>query len=508
MSMHSRPHQKSVRIRHLGIAFLLACLTNACTGDPKLSDAPAVFHAQGEMAGEVTDTTVLLQSRMTATDNLLDGDVPGSRGRMRFEMSTSKDFTNSVFTPWLKAIPEHDFIVRANISALAPGTRYYYRVEFGLSDDGDVTEGPVRTFRTLDPTGEEPIQLVVVTGMNYGKFHFGNNADGTGAYNGPDRPFGYPALEAILTLEPDLFISTGDSVYYDSPSHLPAVTTIAGMRRKWHEQFVQPRFQELFARVPTYWEKDDHDYRWDDSDPHMVGDPSHKLGTATFLEQLPVLPAGDSDTPTYRTHRLNRYCQVWFTEGRDYRSPDEMPDGPAKTLWGDVQRTWLMNTLLESKATFKILVSSTPLVGPDDAYRFLGPDDVHKRDNHVNHGGFRHEGDAFFRWLVESGFDPNTFFIVCGDRHWQYHSVHPSGFEEFSCGALVDANARLGRVPGDPKSTDPNALVRQLYTQKTPSGGFLSVTITPPEGNTPVLVTISFYDELGKLDYEVEKRGQ
>lgn len=42
-----------------------------------------------------------------------------------------------------------------------------------------------------------------------------------------------------------------------------------------------------------------------------------------------------------------------------------------------------------------------------------------------------------------------------GDRHWQYHSIRPDGFEEFSVGVLVDRNSRLGRKPGDPESTDP-----------------------------------------------------
>jgi alkaline phosphatase D len=42
--------------------------------------------------------------------------------------------------------------------------------------------------------------------------------------------------------------------------------------------------------------------------------------------------------------------------------------------------------------------------------------------------------------------------------------VHPSGFEEFSVGALVDANSRVGRKPGDVMSTDPQGLVTQLYS--------------------------------------------
>ena len=70
-----------------------------------------------------------------------------------------------------------------------------------------------------------------------------------------------------------------------------------------------------------------------------------------------------------------------------------MPDGPDKTLWGAEQIAWLKSTLLESDATFKLLISPTPLVGPDDAYKI---------DNHTNHKGFRHEGREFFKWVVRA----------------------------------------------------------------------------------------------------------
>ena len=85
----------------------------------------------------------------------------------------------------------------------------------------------------------------------------------------------------------------------------------------------------------------------------------------------------------------------------------------------------------------------------------IGPDDLHKKDNHTNIGGFRAERDEFFAWLEETGIAEKGFYIICGDRHWQYHSIDPSGIEEFSTGALIDVNSRLGRKPGDPKSTDP-----------------------------------------------------
>ncbi len=172
------------------------------------------------------------------------------------------------------------------------------------------------------------------------------------------------------------------------------------MRQKWHKQFIQPRFIELLANIPAYWEKDDHDYRYNDCDTMPGAEPSSLLGINTFREQVPVTDPLNEDAVTYRTFRVNKDLQIWLPEGRDYRSPNSLPDGPDKSLWGRKQLIWLKETLLESDAAFKILISPTPMVGPDDAY---------KSDNHVNQKGFRYEGDAFFNWLKKMTFQIKVF---------------------------------------------------------------------------------------------------
>ena len=135
------------------------------------------------------------------------------------------------------------------------------------------------------------------------------------------------------------------------------------------------------------------------------------------------------------------------------------------------------------------------------------PDGI-KRDNHTNPHGFRDEGDAFFDWLSANGFLDKSLYIVCGDRHWQYHSIHPEGFEEFSVGAVVDANSRLGRKPGDPESTDPEGLIYQPYLQEERSGGFLEVTVRPPAEEQPATAEFAFYDEKGTLLYTAGKAAR
>ncbi len=458
---------------------------------------PANLHlAQGVLAGEVTGTTAILQTRLTATPGLSGGDVPGAPGVGRFEIAPQPDFRGARQTDWLEATATGDFILKTQVAGLQPGTTYHYRVAYGPDRERTRLSQPA-SFKTLPAaTAAAPVSFVLTSCLNYAFFHEGHPAKTEKAskapYRGADRMQGYPALEPIIALRPDFVIIDGDAVYYDHPVGTRARTQ-AELRRKWHEQYVMPRFVRLFAQAGTYWLKDDHDHRINDSDQTGDYEPSHALGIATFREQVPVVNPAEPQAVTYRTHRMGRDLQLWFVEGRDYRSPNAMPDGPGKTIWGAEQKAWLQRTLKASDATYKILVSPTPLIGPDDAS---------KKDNHVNERGFRHEGEAFLAWLKENGVAPGRFYIINGDRHWKYHSQHATGFEEFGCGALNRENSRLGREPGDPGSTDPQAKVRQFYTDHPPSGGFLRVAVQPGTSAEPARIEFTHHDDTGSVRYQ------
>ena len=504
-------------------------VTSGCTMDmfaAPASQAPVVMNGQGEMAGEVSTTSVLLQSRLTSVNTLVDGDVPGAAGVVRFEWAEAQDFTGARNTEWLRAVADRDYIVKKRIDGLKPGVRYYYRAVFG-ADQKAAKTGPTRSFKT-HPGREAAAEtnFVVVTGMNYNAFYRGSRA-----YKGADRALGYPALKTILAASPDFFVGTGDNVYYDSgPKH---AQTAEDMRRFWHEQLVQPRMVDMLGQVASYWEKDDHDTRYNDSDNTGSLAPLPGLGNTIFTEQVPLaeFEAASKALP-YRTYRVSRDLQIWMTEGREFRSPN-MSNDPDKTMWGAEQLAWLKRTLAESDATFKILISPTPMVGPDDVNRIefmsargaaalpasqtpapaavpalpaavAGVDEL-KRDNMTNPRGFKPERDSFFKWLRDTGVLQKNFYIVCGDRHWQYHSIDPSGVEEFSSGAIIDENSRMGRAPGDPLSNDPKSLIKQPYTSREPSGGFLKVTVQP--GPTPK-VLFRHYDEHGVELHAVTKAAQ
>lgn len=461
--------------------------------------------AMGMMAGEVTAESALVQIRLTATEALVDGDIQGAWGVVQFTVQ-SQDPAAVPMVQTAYAFPQRDFIARVAFTGLQPNTRYHCRTRIGLTRDS-MRDGPELRFKTLPGrTLATPVRFAVVTGMNYAKFHGDdridrrqhleeNNTDLPAPYDGADKPLGYPALESIQRFKPDFFVGTGDNVYYDTPDD-PRAQTVAEMRQKWHEQFIQPRYRNLFASVPTYWIVDDHDYRVDDGD--NTGDyfPLPETARRVLMEQLPYAPSHEPAAKTYRTHRVSQDLQIWIPENRFYRSPNAMPDGPQKSIWGDEQKQWLKDTLVASDATFKLLISPTPMVGPDD---------LRKTDNHCDVGGFQHERDEFFQFLRDNGLDQQNFFIVCGDRHWQYHAIDSTGIEEFSCGALVDANSRLARMPGDPKGTDPQGLIQHLHTQTERSGGFLMIQCVPQTDGQRARLSFEFHDEHGKPLYRCQK---
>jgi phosphodiesterase/alkaline phosphatase D-like protein len=66
---------------------------------------------------------------------------------------------------------------------------------------------------------------------------------------------------------------------------------------------------------------------------------------------------------------------------------------PGKSIWGKEQKEWLFQTMQQSDATFKVLISNDPI---------LGPDRKNKKDNYSN-SNWKYEGDEIRSFLNESG---------------------------------------------------------------------------------------------------------
>ncbi len=438
--------------------------------------------ATGVRVGEVTPDSAIVWMRVTAAAarnqqgvvrrgkvaplppdlkaEQLEGACPGAPGRVRLRYSAREDLRDAKATPWVEVTAARDYAHQFRLAGLKPATAYFYSAETA-GPTGTPVHAPLRgSFQTAPlPTGYADVTFTVVTGH---------------MYQDMDHPEGFHVYEAMLKLGPHFIVPTGDNVYYDSED--PRATTVALARYHWQRMYSYPRHVAFYLRVPAFWEKDDHDTLFDDCWPAMH--PKQMLpltfedGQRVFLEQVPM---GEK---TWRTYRWGRGLQVWLTEGRDFRSSNKDPDGPEKSIWGAAQKKWLQESLLASDADFKVLVSPTPIVGPDR---------INKADNHSNRS-FAHEGDEFRRWVQRNLSD--NFFIACGDRHWQYHSVHPeTGVQEFSCGPASDQHA-AGSPGYDPR-------YHKFHLVK---GGFLSVNFRRAGARSRLLLRL--HDVHGKVVYE------
>jgi len=437
------------------------------------------FQATGLRIGEVTTDSAIVWTRLTKNTtrnndgivftkrgddpkarktpvDQIEGACPGKAGRMRVVYSLSEDFSNAQTTEWAGAIEENDFTHHFSLTGLQPNHTYFLACE--TESPGEPAHGPLLgTFRTAPTTKQiQPVHFCVMTCQGY-----------------PDRDHkdGHPIYPSMSALDPDFISLTGDLLYYDNDA--PSAMTVDLARLHWQRMFSLPRLVETLRNTCTYWLKDDHDTLKDDSWPgQKYGELTFEKGQEIFRQQAPM---GED---SYRTFRWGPDLQIWLAEGRDDRTPNKQPDGPDKKIWGDEQIAWFKKTVAESDATWKLLISPTP---------FVGPDRKRKNDNHSN-ATYTHEGDHLKSWIQENV--PERFFVVCGDRHWQYHSIDPkTAIQEFSVGAA--SNSHAGGTPGY------NPEIHQFHKVQ---GGFLSVDVEREQSTSKIVFRLRDVD--GNVSYE------
>ncbi len=458
-----------------------------------VSPAADVHLGMGFRVGEVTGKSAIVWTRVTATARRNEtgfrepkkrtprvndyvpskvplrsrqGEIDGATGEVRVHWGETGKKKDRRTIEWVRVVPDHDFTHQFLITGLKPGRSYRVMVEARAKPGAKVSATAGGTFRTpAAPDTAEDVTFVVVTGQSYWDL---------------DDPAGYHIYPAMAKLKPHFIVPTGDTVYLDSEA--PRARTVGLARFHWHRMYSLPRHIAFHRHVPGYWEVDDHDSWVDDGWPTKKSRWMLPLtfaeGFAIYREQVPM------GRLTYRTIRWGRDLQIWMVEGRLYRSANSMPDGPDKTIWGAEQMAWLKRTILASDASFRVLISPTPIVGPD---RPRG-----KNDNHSN-AAFATEGNHFRNWTKQHKLE--NFFVCCGDRHWQYLSVDPTtGLREFSCGPASDQHA--GGTPGR------NAELQPFHRVK---GGFLSVRVRR-RGDHPT-ISLRHHGVRGKVFNEFRQEG-
>ena len=385
----------------------------------------------------------------------MEGYCPGIPGEVQLQYFETGQPDKPVTLAWEAVDQNRDHTFQWKLEGLNAGKSYQLKILSRPVGKEQVSDSIFGSFLLPnEKSSSDAVKFCVVSCHDY------NRRD--------DIKNGHKIYPSMDKMAPDFYVHTGDIEYMDKPN--PYAMTEELMRFKWNRLFALPFQRSFYNKYTSYFMKDDHDVGFDDSYPGRdYGIVPFERGLEIFdEEQFP------SYKKRYKTIRWGKDLQIWIVEGRNYRNQNYLEDGPEKTIWGDQQKQWFYKTVENSDATYKILITSSPI---------LGPDRKNKNDN-LSNANYAYEQTELLSFIKKQ----KNFFIVNGDRHWQYVThIEGTNLWEFGCGAGADVHA------GGWKQDD----FRPEHKFLRVKGGFLTVDVER-QGNKPSL-TFSHCDVNGNV---------
>lgn len=222
---------------------------------------------------------------------------------------------------------EDNFCGTVVVDGLTAKTTYTYRVVL----DGLEVDPPTGQSVTTFPPPGAPGMVTI---------GFGHSLWGSGEQI---------VWKAVAAKRPDLFLLMGDNIYSNS-------TDPAKQRPMYLAYRADPHFRAFAATVPIYAIWDDHDYGKNNSDRTQPG-KQRSLRTFNELWPNPASVAG-AEGGIWSRFTVGQ-SEFYLLDVRYHRSPNDEPDGPAKTMLGRGQRDWFTRSLADSQAVFKFPVSGS-----------------------------------------------------------------------------------------------------------------------------------------------------
>jgi len=315
------------------------------------------------MLGPVTGTSITVWAR-------LSGEFPFRAG-----CALDAALTEIIWSEPVTAQRDNDFIVVATVEELAPGTRYFYRVEVNGGAPAYLGDEALGSFLTAPAPGT-PAKFSVA---------FGSCA----RYQ---RDPIQPIWNTVSNFAPHFFIWLGDNMYGDSLE--PGI-----LAEEYRRVRDVPNLQPVNRKVPQLAVWDDHDYGLNDRDRT---NPIKDESLAVFKLYWPNPSYGLPDAPGVFFAYTYGGVDFFMLDCRYYRDPNGAPDTDEKTLLGAQQLQWLEEGLQASDAPFKVLVSGSGWTSAKGA----GGD---------SWAAFQHERDALFEFIRENAI--GGVVLLSGDTH-------------------------------------------------------------------------------------------
>lgn len=368
---------------------------------------------QGPMLGSVSPESVRVWGRVSGEHDV------------KLQVIDESGVTR--FGPIKRSSVDDDFCVSLESPTLTPATRYQYRIFVNDEEDEYLKDQPPCYLNTAP---DKPTDFSVAFG-SCAKFQ--------------DDPV-QDIWRGVETVNPDLFFWLGDNVYIDSV----------------HERVMQDCYQNqrsvltaknILRSIPQLATWDDHDFCLNDHDRRNTA----KDAALKVFKQYWANPAyGQADNPG--TYFQQHYAGVdfFFIDVRYHRDPNDMPDDGSKTMLGREQLEWLKNSLAESDAAFKVLVSgsgwSTSKGEAGDAW-----------SSHLS------ERNALFNFIAHE--NVSGVLLLSGDTHVGEFNCIPwtenGGYDFYE---LVSSPLAQKTQKGDWIARHPEIRLRQVYSRSNNFG--------------------------------------
>ncbi len=268
---------------------------------------------------------------------------------------------------------------------LEPGTTYNY--SFYIEKPSKAIASGSFSTQKLWQHREDPPNFSFATGS----CAYINEA----AYDRPGEPYGrgYEIFESIHLKKPEFMLWLGDNIYLREPDW----STWSGMVHRYSHFRKLPELQNMWKSMHHYAIWDDHDYGNNDANRSFYNKELSLKAFKTFwMNPSYGKINGEGITSQFSYNDLD----FFLLDNRYFRSPNERKTGTRQIL-GEEQIEWLIDALLSSKASFKIVAVGGQVLSPAAVYE--------------NHATFARERQKLIDLIDLEGIK-NVIFLD-GDRH-------------------------------------------------------------------------------------------
>lgn len=190
-------------------------------------------------------------------------------------------------------------------------------------------------------------------------------------YDRPGKPYGSDSsiFETMASTQSDFHIWLGDNWYTREVDYSSAW----GLNYRASHDRAIPILQKFMASMPQYAIWDDHDFGPNDAgQSYLLKDASREIFNNYWLNPT----SGEDKKGIYSQFNYGD-VDFFLTDDRYFRSDPSIADtidglpNTEKSYFGKQQLKWLENAILFSNAPFKIIVTGSQVLNPNNKYECM-----------------------------------------------------------------------------------------------------------------------------------------